>query len=126
MAGHSSDNVADLLFVAELLAMRNITVSIFTLDYTLAPRVRFPRQLEEAMAAYRYLVEELGIEVERLAVLGESAGGHLVLSLLTNLHLQATGGAPSVPPKPPLPLPKPAMALLMSPWIDLLNRDPRA
>jgi acetyl esterase/lipase len=55
-----------------------------TVEYRLAPRYRFPAQLDDARRALRYLREharELKIDPDRIAVLGDSAGGHLALLL---------------------------------------------
>ncbi len=53
----------------------------FALDYRLSPEHRFPAQLEDALNAYRWLLET-GIEPDKMIVAGDSAGGHLALTLL--------------------------------------------
>jgi len=53
----------------------------FALDYRLAPEHRFPTQLEDALSAYRWLLES-GTHPDDLVVLGDSAGGNLALALL--------------------------------------------
>jgi epsilon-lactone hydrolase len=53
----------------------------FALDYRLSPENRFPAQLEDALQAYRWLLET-GVDPERLIVAGDSAGGNLTLALL--------------------------------------------
>jgi acetyl esterase/lipase len=57
----------------------NSRVSIFVLEYDVAPEVRFPGQLRQAAAGYDYLVEDLGIDPKRIIVSGNSAGGVLCL-----------------------------------------------
>jgi acetyl esterase/lipase len=52
-------------------------VSIFALEYDVAPEVRFPGQLRQALAGYDYLVGDLGIDPKRIIVSGDSAGGVL-------------------------------------------------
>lgn len=84
--------------------------SIFSVDYTLAPFATYPRQQEEAVAAYRHLLFNEGIEASRIVVGGESAGGHLALSFL--LALTETT------------LPKPGGSLLLCPWSNLTNESP--
>ncbi|MCW8131252.1 MAG: alpha/beta hydrolase [Planctomycetota bacterium] len=52
------------------------------IDYRLAPASKFPAQIEDVKDAIRYLrahAKDLKLDPERLATLGESAGGHLAL-----------------------------------------------
>jgi monoterpene epsilon-lactone hydrolase len=53
----------------------------FALDYRLSPEYRFPAQLDDAIHAYRWLLET-SVDCERLIVAGDSAGGNLALALL--------------------------------------------
>ena len=73
----------------------------FALDYRLAPEHRFPAQLEDALHAYRWLLES-GNDSETLIVAGDSAGGNLALALLlaardSNLALPSLAVALSPP-----------------------------
>jgi acetyl esterase/lipase len=74
------------------------------LEYRLAPEHRFPSQLEDALAAYLWLLQQ-GIDPRRLIVAGDSAGGGLTLSLLVKLRDSG--------------YPLPAAAVCLSPWVDL-------
>lgn len=65
----------------------------------------FPAPLLDALAAFRYLTESLSFEPGNIVVLGESAGGHLTLSLATQL---AASGRPL-----------PGALALCSPWVDM-------
>jgi epsilon-lactone hydrolase len=73
--------------------------------YRLAPEHPFPAGLEDALAAYRYLIEDQGISPRDIVLGGDSAGGGLTLSLL--LAIRDEG------------LPMPAAATLISPLSDL-------
>jgi len=53
----------------------NERVSIFVLEYGVAPEVKFPGQLRQAAAGYDYLVGDLGIDPKKIIVSGNSAGG---------------------------------------------------
>jgi epsilon-lactone hydrolase len=71
------------------------------LDYRLAPEHRFPAQLEDALNAYRWLLEN-GADPDSLIVAGDSAGGNLALALLlaareSRLRLPALAVALSPP-----------------------------
>jgi epsilon-lactone hydrolase len=77
------------------------------IDYRLAPEHPFPAQLEDALAAYRWMLES-GVDPARVVVAGESAGGGLTLSLLLSLRDAS--------------LPLPAAAVCASPWTDLEMR----
>jgi acetyl esterase/lipase len=76
----------------------------FALDYRLTPEHPYPAQLEDAYAAYLALLSE-GFDAQRLILAGDSAGGHLVLSLLNRLRQR--GGA------------MPALALCLCPWTEI-------
>ncbi len=78
----------------------------FALDYRLIPEHPFPAQLEDALAAYRWLLAS-GVAPERLVVAGDSAGGNLTLALLLALREAQ--------------LPLPALAICLAPWTDVAN-----
>ncbi|MEP6562523.1 MAG: alpha/beta hydrolase [Nakamurella sp.] len=55
-------------------------LAVATIDYRHAAEAAFPAQLHDAKAAVRYLrahADVLGLDVSRIGVWGESAGGHL-------------------------------------------------
>ncbi|MBM9459530.1 alpha/beta hydrolase fold domain-containing protein [Nocardioides sp. zg-536] len=74
------------------------------LDYRLAPEHPYPAAVDDALAAYRALLDR-GLEPGQVVVAGDSAGGGLSLALGLRLHS--------------LGLPQPAALGLMSPWVDL-------
>ncbi len=76
----------------------------FSLNYRLAPEDPFPAAVEDATAAYRWLLAQ-GIRPESIVIAGDSAGGGLALA--TILSLKAAGD------------PLPGAAVLLSPWTDL-------
>jgi acetyl esterase/lipase len=77
---------------------------VLIIDYRLAPENPFPAALEDALAAYRWLLAQ-GIPAERIAIGGDSAGGGL--SLATAVSLRTAGQT------------LPAALVLLSPWTDL-------
>jgi acetyl esterase/lipase len=78
---------------------------VFSLHYRLAPEHCFPTALEDAAAAYRWLLDEEGLSASNIALAGDSAGGGVLLALI----LWARDNK----------LPPPACAVCFSPWTDL-------
>ena len=72
-------------------------------DYRLAPEHPYPAALDDAVAAYRALLDRF--RPGSIAIAGDSAGGGL--ALCTALALRDSG------------LPLPASLVLLSPWVDL-------
>jgi epsilon-lactone hydrolase len=73
-------------------------------DYRLAPEHPFPAALDDAVAAYQWLLGR-GLAPSRIVVAGDSAGGGLTVATL--LALRDRG------------LPQPAGGVCISPWVDL-------
>lgn len=68
---------------------RDTGATIVSVDYRLAPRHPFPVPLDDCAAAFawmRHHALDLGVDVERLAVGGQSAGGGLAAALVQRLH----------------------------------------
>ena len=82
-------------------------VRVLSVDYRLAPEHPFPAAYEDALAAYRWVVEHassLGADPARLGVGGDSAGGNM--AAVVSQMAVAGGGA------------QPAMQLLFYPVTD--------
>ena len=82
---------------------------LLSVDYRLAPEHPFPAALEDAVAAYRWLLAD-GADSQRVAVMGDSAGGNLAFAMLLKLRDEG--------------LPLPAAAVGLSPWLDLALNSP--
>ncbi|KAL4998913.1 Alpha/Beta hydrolase protein [Aspergillus recurvatus] len=119
--GHPSVGAPEHVLLAETLQQHNIITAIFSLNYTLAPRETFPKQRDEAIAAYDWLCGDMGVDPSRVVVIGDSAGAHLIISLLVGLferrHRPDSDGDGKDS--------RPAAAVLVSPWINLHTSHPR-
>jgi acetyl esterase/lipase len=73
-------------------------------EYRLAPEHPFPAAVDDAVAAYRALLAQ-GIAPRRIALLGDSAGGGLVMATLLALREAK--------------IELPGAVVLLSPWLDM-------
>jgi monoterpene epsilon-lactone hydrolase len=78
--------------------------SALLLDYRLAPEHPYPAAVDDATAAYRWLLEQ-GVTPGRIVIGGDSAGGGLTVATLLALRDAR--------------LPLPAGGVCISPWVDL-------
>jgi len=85
-------------------ATKAINGRVLALNYRLAPENPFPAAVEDAVAAYRWLLER-GYAAERIALAGDSAGGGLTIAAL--VAIRDAG------------LAMPACAVPISPWTDM-------
>ena len=96
----SPENYRDFLW-----RIANVTAAhVLCIDYRLAPEHPFPAALDDAVAAYRWLLAD-GADPRRTAIIGDSAGGGLTFGTL--LRLRDEG------------LAMPGAAVGLSPWTDL-------
>ena len=79
-------------------------LAVFCVAYRLAPEHKFPAAQDDALESYLFLLEK-GYAPEHIAIVGESAGGGLSLSLA--LRLRDNG------------ISLPACIVCISPWTDL-------
>ncbi len=88
---------------------------VLLIDYRLAPEHPFPAAVEDAAAAYQWLLAQ-GIRPEQIVIGGYSSGGGLAMATMLWLREQAIA--------------LPAVGVLLSPWLDLaltgLSIDSRA
>lgn len=80
-------------------------MSVLTPDYRVAPENPYPAALEDAVSAYRWLLDQ-GWYGEDIIVAGDSAGGGLAMALCHYLKDHR--------------MPMPGGLIAMSPWTDLL------
>lgn len=89
-------------FIGQFAAHGYVTAAV---EYRFAPKYPWPAQIEDAKCAVRYLrahAKELNIDPDKIAALGDSAGGHLALLLgLMDPKdgLEGKGGNPGVSSK---------------------------
>lgn len=89
-------------FAADL--SRRLGARVLLVDYRLAPEHPFPAAPQDCLEAYRWLLQQPGVDAAKLMIAGDSAGGNL--ALVTMLMAKAEG----------LPLPSAAWAI--SPGVD--------
>ena len=82
---------------------------VLTVGYRLAPENLFPAALEDALASYRWLLDQ-GIPSSRIALLGDSAGGGLAFAVA--ISLRDAGD------------PLPAAIVAVGPLTDLAKESP--
>ncbi len=77
---------------------------VLMIDYRLAPEHPHPAAVDDAVAAYRWMLSQ-GLKASRIALAGDSAGGGLTVAALVAIRDAR--------------LPTPAAGACLSPWVDL-------
>ncbi|KZX20881.1 alpha/beta hydrolase [Rathayibacter tanaceti] len=101
LGSHLQDEASNIAFA------RTLGISVLSVGYRLAPTHPAPAALEDVLAAFRWLAEhadERGVDPQRIAIGGASAGGGLAAG--TTLLAHDRGG------------PQPAFQLLVYPMLD--------
>ncbi len=89
--------------------------AVFALEYTLVPDSKWPTQLNETRAGYKFLVDTFGEgSASKICVSGDSAGATLVLSML--LQAGSSDQDPLLSASE-----RPGLAVLLSPWSHLVS-----
>lgn len=83
---------------------RASAVRTLAIDYRMAPEHPFPAAVQDALAAYKFLLHS-GIKPGRICIAGDSAGGGLVVAAM--LAIRGDN------------LPQPGCGWCISPWVDL-------
>jgi acetyl esterase/lipase len=77
---------------------------VLVIDYRLAPEHPHPAAVDDAVAAYRWMLQQ-GLKPSRIVVSGDSAGGGLTVATLVAIR--------------DAKLPIPAAGVPISPWVDM-------
>jgi len=90
---------------AKLYSRYSMGADVLTVDYRVAPEHPYPAALEDALDAYRWLIQERRYKAKNIIVAGDSAGGGLAFAMVMYLRDHR--------------LPLPGGIIGMSPWGDL-------
>ncbi|KAI9929598.1 hypothetical protein MW887_001072 [Aspergillus wentii] len=98
--------------IVDALRLLGKDFAIFVPSYSLAPHAQYPIQLLEGLEVLRFLIEEESKVARNIVIGGDSAGGNLVLGILSHIaHPHPEISAGFVPDEPF------AGALMLCPWV---------
>jgi acetyl esterase/lipase len=101
--GYTLGSIATHRFLMQAIGQAT-GARVLGVDYRLAPENPFPAAVEDAVSAWRWMLEH-GLVATRCAIAGDSAGGGLTLATLIALRDRG--------------MPLPGATALLSPWTDL-------
>lgn len=105
---HGGAYVSRMMFYYRLLNKRYSKASgggtVVHFDYRCAPEHIYPAALEDTITVWDWLLAQ-GVKPENIVTVGDSAGGHLTVSLWMKLREQGKA--------------LPRASVLMSPWLDM-------
>lgn len=81
--------------------------NIYILEYSVYP-AQYPKAHDEAYKFYNYLIEDKKIDPNKTVIIGDSAGGHLTVSLIHRLKDENKKLVKAL--------------ILFSPWLDIENK----
>jgi acetyl esterase/lipase len=98
--------IGDAFLAADLASEvgRRTDAKVISVDYRLGPEHPYPAAVDDALAAYKALLDN-GTDPSNIALAGESSGGGLAIATMVNARDRG--------------LPLPAAAYVMSPYVDL-------
>jgi epsilon-lactone hydrolase len=89
---------------------KSVGARALSVDYRRTPEHQYPAPHDDAMTAFDWLLDTVGISPQHIAFAGDSAGAGLAVT--TALRAQAEGR------------PQPVALMMLSPWVDLAATAP--
>ncbi|KAI8639255.1 Alpha/Beta hydrolase protein [Parasitella parasitica] len=112
----------NIAWIQVLKEKYNLNALIMSIDYRLAPEYKYPSPVEDVVRAYEHLIQKLGINSEKVIVVGDSAGAALSLEMLFITHDPSMFEIVTEEDDPSaeavlVELPRPAGTILISPLV---------
>ncbi|KAF4664817.1 hypothetical protein FOZ61_000445 [Perkinsus olseni] len=90
------------------LALKTERCILCCVNYRQPPEISLLESTSDVECMYRYLISNMGVSPERIAIAGDSAGGDMAVLALVQLRNKK--------------IPLPGCACLISPWVDLADK----